>query len=303
MGLDTNGIKFLLSCKRKDVCFDKTLMIGRQILNLDLEELKSNLDLFNYNLTSEQIKKELYDLSGGYGEGVLKLLGAKEIDSLDYSNYEGANILHDMNYPVNQSMYQQYDVVLESGSLEHIFNFPVSIANCMNMVKQGGHFLLSTPVNNIMGHGFYQFSPEVFFRVVNPESGFEIERMIVFEYSADQQWYSVVDPKIVKQRVELLNSSATYLMMQARRVSVKPILAKFPQQSDYEDAWQGLENYYTKIAQDRDNHPRNQESSVPVRKIIKQFVPEFLLNLYRAYVFTQKVKFDPKFYKKIKPTD
>jgi hypothetical protein len=29
-----------------------------------------------------------------------------------------------------------------------------------------------TPANNQMGHGFYQFSPELFFRVFSQENGY-----------------------------------------------------------------------------------------------------------------------------------
>jgi hypothetical protein len=302
MGLDTNGVKFLLSCKQKGVSFERTMMVGRQILNLELDELKACFDKFNKNISAEHLEK-VYSGSDGYAEELLRYLGAKHIDSIDYSAYEGANILHDMNLPVEPILHKKFSTVLESGSLEHIFNFPVSIANCMNMVEVGGHFIIITPVNNIMGHGFYQFSPEVFYRVVNPQNGFEVERMIIFEYAPHQQWYQVADPQTVKQRVELMNSYATYLMIQAKRVSDLPILSVFPQQSDYVDAWEGKENYYTQHARDRDNHQRNQENVIRYKKLIKNFVPESLLEIYRAIIYSRKVKFDPKFYTKINPED
>ena len=302
MGLDTNGVKFLLSCKKKGVSFQRTMMIGRQILNLELDELKACFHQFSINVSPEQVEK-VHSGSDGYSEALLRYLGASQIDSIDFSAYEGANVLHDMNLPIESSLHKKYSTVLESGSLENIFNFPVSIANCMNMVEVGGHFIIITPVNNIMGHGFYQFSPEIFYRVVNHENGFEVERMIIFEYAPYQQWYLVTDPQIVKQRVELMNSNATYLMIQARRVSETPILKIFPQQSDYVDAWEGKENYYTQHARDRDNHQRNQENIIRYKNLIKNFVPEQLLEIYRAINYSRKVKFDPKFYTKINPED
>lgn len=302
MGLDTNGIKFLLSCHRKGVSFERTLMIGRQILNLELDELKECFSKFNIKIPETQLR-HIYTGSDGYSEELLRYLGAKHIDSLDYSAYEGANILHDMNLPVSAALHKQYSLVLESGSLEHIFNFPVSIANCMNMVAVGGHFIIITPVNNIMGHGFYQFSPEVFYRVINEENGFKLERMVIFEYDARQQWYLVADPQVVKQRVELMNANATYLMIQAKRVHDGPIMSTYPQQSDYVDAWEGRENYYTQNARDRDNHPRNQENLMRYKNTLKKFVPEVLLEIYRAYNYSRKVKYDPKFYTKINPED
>lgn len=297
MGLDTNGIKFLLSSHRNGISLRRTLMVGRQILNLDFQEFKRNLKGFGLYKSDDQVEN-LLAVDGGYAEGFLKTLGAETIDSLDYSNYEGANLLHDMNLVIPDGLKRKYDLVLESGSLEHIFNFPVSMANCMEMVAEGGHLLIITPVNNIMGHGFYQFSPEVFYRVLNNRNGFEIEQMLIFEYSPDEKWYSVDDPKLVKQRVELMNSSATYLCVRAKRIKVVDVLTQFPQQSDYEDAWEGRENYYSRLAQDRDTIDKQNDPFVP-KRLIKRVLPKFFLEVYRAYIQARKVKFNPRFYKEI----
>ncbi len=81
--------------------------------------------------------------------------------SLDCSDYEHCDIVHDMNRPIDPSHHGTFDVVIDGGSLEHIFNFPVAVANCMNLVKVGGSVFIFTPANNHMGHGFYQFSPDV----------------------------------------------------------------------------------------------------------------------------------------------
>ena len=66
----------------------------------------------------------------------------------------------------------KYTLVIDGGCLEHIFNFPVAIKNCMEMLQEGGHFIGITPANNLMGHGFYQFSPELYFRIFSKENGF-----------------------------------------------------------------------------------------------------------------------------------
>jgi hypothetical protein len=297
MGLDTNGIKFVLSCRKNGTSFRRTLMVGRQILNLEFQELRKDLQGFSLFSSDDQVRNLLSSYQG-YSEGLLKLLGAETIDSLDYSNYEGANLLHDMNLPIPDEWKAKYDTVLESGSLEHIFNFPVSIANCMDMVAENGRLIVITPVNNIMGHGFYQFSPEVFYRVLNERNGFEIESMLIFEYSPEEKWFQVEDPKKVKRRVELMNSSATYLCVRAKRTKIKPIMVQFPQQSDYEDAWEGRENYYSRLAQDRDSIDKQTDPFVP-KKLIKSILPKFFLDVFRAFRLVKKVKFNPDFYKEV----
>jgi hypothetical protein len=61
---------------------------------------------------------------------LIALLGADEIISIDASGYENATIIHDMNEPA-EDLAEQFDLVIDGGSLEHIFNFPVAILNVM----------------------------------------------------------------------------------------------------------------------------------------------------------------------------
>ena len=127
---------------------------------------------------------------------------------------------------------------MDGGSrLTTVFDFPRAIANCMKMVAVGGHFLGVTPTNNLMGHGFYQFSPELFFRVLTPENGFVMERMIAFEMTPLAAWYEVTDPAQARGRVKLTNRRPTCLLIQARKVARVPLLTVTPQQSDYAVKW------------------------------------------------------------------
>src|SRR5262249_13058363 len=125
--------------------------------------------------------RAIKDESGGYCEGFLKRLGASEVVSVDASDYEGASVVHDMNQPVPASMYESFTAVIDSGTLEHVFNFPVAVKNCMEMVSRGGHFLGITPANNLMGHGFYQFSPELLYRIFSPANGYQIRKLMICE--------------------------------------------------------------------------------------------------------------------------
>jgi hypothetical protein len=172
-----------------------------------------------------------------YAEPFFALLGASDTVSIDASSYEGASIVHDMNMPIGENLKDAFSVVIDGGSLEHIFNFPVAIRNCMEMVQIGGHYLGITPANNFMGHGFYQFSPELYYRIFSKENGFAVERIIIFESVTNAQWLQVVDPDSIKKRVELINSKPTYLLVHARKIENRPVFAHPPQQSDYVHTW------------------------------------------------------------------
>jgi len=236
MGLDKNSTRFLLYCRNLGVDFEQTAMIGRQELHLRKRALQSVFASFGTAI-DEQLAELIISQNHGYAEPLLTFLGAKDVHSFDKSGYENATHLHDMNLVIPDRFKQQYTTVLDGGSLEHIFNFPVAIKNCMEMVRVGGHYLASTPANNFMGHGFYQFSPELYFSVLTPENGFEIKSMIAFEDRPDARWYAVKSPMEVRGRVTLTNSAPVYLLVVAQKLAHVTVFATPPQQSDYVPKW------------------------------------------------------------------
>jgi hypothetical protein len=143
--------------------------------------------------------------------------------------------------PIPATFHGRFTAVVDGGSLEHVFNFPAAIKNCMEMVEVGGHLLAITPVNNMAGHGFYQFSPELFFRILSAGNGFVVDRILLAEVRPRPQWYRVIDPAVAGHRVEFKTGRPAYLYIQARRVGDGPILATPPMQSDYSREWQQRE--------------------------------------------------------------
>jgi hypothetical protein len=236
MGLDVQGLKFLLGAHRRGVRFHTTAMIGRQELFVDPISLRRLLSASGISADPEVAARVLTE-AGGFAEPLLKLLGAEHTTSIDASAYEGASVVHDMNLPLRDDLRNAFSLVIDAGTLEHIFNFPTAIKSCMEMIAEGGHLLIMTPANNFTGHGFYQFSPELFFRIFSASNGFVVDRAIVCETSPEAPWYQVTDPAAAGRRVELTTTRPTYIMVQARRVRLVPIFAEIPQQSDYTVLW------------------------------------------------------------------
>jgi hypothetical protein len=140
-----------------------------------------------------------------------------------------------MNHPIPEALKGTYQTVIDSGTLEHVFNFPVAIKNCMELIKINGHYIGITPCNNFFGHGFYQFSPELYYRVFSKENGFEVQKMIFFIDDNSTSFFDVKDPAVVRERVILNNAYPSYLFVFARKVSQEEIFKNVPQQSDYEN--------------------------------------------------------------------
>jgi hypothetical protein len=234
MGLDVNGTKFLLYARLNGVDFASTAMIGRQEMQVSSEQLAVNLNAFGFKPADANGL-----VANEYAEEFFRFLGSHEVVSFDVSQYEGAAVVHDFNQPIADEYKGRYSVVLDGGTLEHVFNYPTAIKNCMEMVRVGGHFLAIAPTNNQMGHGFYQFSPELFYRVLSAENGFKVEKMIIFEEAPGSPWYEVADPDVVKERVGLTNTQSTMLLIIARKTAKADIFRAMPQQSDYTAAWAG----------------------------------------------------------------
>jgi hypothetical protein len=88
-----------------------------------------------------------------------------------------------------------------------------------------------------MGHGFWQFSPEMIFRALSPTNGYEVEALFLHEMIGDGPWYLVSDPEQVQSRVELCNRVPTYVLTIAKRIRRTEIFAESPLESDYVDLW------------------------------------------------------------------
>lgn len=236
MGLDVNGTRFIIYARERGVDLSRTAMIGRQGLHLRPADLATVLKKSGVTIDKQTISR-IFEADGGYAEELFRSLGANEVHSFDHSEYEGATHIHDMNQPIAAEHTQQYSMVLDGGSLEHIFNLPVAMKNCMEMVRVGGHYLGITPANNFLGHGFYQFSPELYFSIFTPANGYEIVDLLAFEDRPHSRWYTVKSPAEVRGRVTLINSAPVYLLVIARRIEAVEPFRISPQQSDYVAIW------------------------------------------------------------------
>jgi SAM-dependent methyltransferase len=235
MGIDLNSVQLLIQAQKSGVSFRKIATLGRQRLLGDRDVLVSVLRRSGYEVPASLARK-LMDPETEYAEDFLRLLGAERICAIDFSDFEGAQMLHDMNYPIPDSLIDSFDLVLDGGTLEHIFDLPNSLRNAAQMVRPNGWFISLTQTNNFCGHGFYQFSPELFYRFFCPKNGYKTEECLIWEDIPRSVFYRVPDPDAVQTRINLTSKYGTYMMVRARRIghSSRDFV---PQQSDYVRLW------------------------------------------------------------------
>lgn len=161
---------------------------------------------------------------GDYGERLLKAMGAHQIVAVDASDYEGADVTHDMNLPVPSELCDRFDMVIDGGTLEHVFTPSVALANMMKMVRVGGSLIIWTPANNLCGHGFYQFSPEFFFSTLTDEHGFDLRHVSLVEcvfpsvsLVAPRRAFQVRSPHEAHRRIEVQSKRPLMLLTHAVR--------------------------------------------------------------------------------------
>jgi SAM-dependent methyltransferase len=229
-------VAFLLRSKRAGVSFEACATIGRQGLDLSPSGVRGAFRAAGLEPPDRELTLQLS--SSEWAEPLLTHLGASTIVSFDASDFEGATERVDLNLPIPDRLRESFSCVIDVGTLEHIFNFPVAIQNLMQLVKPGGHLLLITPSNNEAGHGFFQFSPELLFRVFERRFGFALNEMLVHEPGRlPPRWYQVTDPAAVGSRAEFRSRKVTYMYVRSQRVGSVSLFDPFPQQSDYSAAW------------------------------------------------------------------
>lgn len=244
MGLSFHDTKRLWEARVAGQSFESTLIVSRQQLFLHPHEAAALRRSVRERSPGEAPVLEQYRF-GDYADLHLRpILGAKSLESMDFSDYEGASLVHDLNLPVPEEWHVRFDAVIEAGTLEHIFNFPVAIRNIMMLVKPGGAVYLTLVANNLCGHGFYQFSPELVFRIFSVENGFASPRVVLLEgtFPAMERvpvhaCYEVTDPAKVGRRVGLQSNRPVMMIVEARKIAHCEPFKVPPQQSDYAVAW------------------------------------------------------------------
>lgn len=237
MGINTSFANLLVQARLQGVEFSDTLTIGRQSLTIprrELSRMAARLGLGDTGPFDEHDFAEHF---------LSDFLGARSVRALDYSDYQQAEIVHDLNQPLAPELHNAFDTLIDGGSIEHIFDIRQVLANYMALVRTGGSIFILTTANNLCGHGFYQFSPEFFYRVFGSGNGFETREVVLIESpllsvekSRHSHYFHANNPAEVGKRIQLVNCRPTMIFVHARKISDQPPFSAPPLQSDYSDS-------------------------------------------------------------------
>lgn len=245
MGVDLASLNFLVS--HKEYVRGNTLQIGRQGLHYAgswADRTGNKVKISNEILSRNGVGFSAEDtVNGGDGhtEKLFLMLGAKTVDTLDYSRYENCTIVHDMNLPIDKSYHGKFDFIFDSGTIEHIFDVKTVVENIKAMLKVGGAASITTNCNGFLGHGFYQFSPEFFRTLFSSEAGFKILDLSIAELTSDESFTVYSVPDVTKGDRQEMKTSANphYICFLAQKVEESD--KRNYQQSDYLKIWGELQ--------------------------------------------------------------
>jgi len=234
MGLERFAAEMILGLAANGETIGPVGMLGRQHLNLHDTEWARAIQA-RLKIKMDDIVTDADDI---FAESFFERVGAASVDSLDFSPYQGANLIHDMNDPLPDSLKGRFQLLHDGGTMEHVFHIPHYLANCMKLLQVGGFYVGVVPADQWMGHGFYQFSPELLFRVFSEANGFRLRAHGFGVRGRKSRVYAMPDDRHWKGRMQPLFEDQTLLLIVAQKMAdVEPFAKGWPQQSDYASRW------------------------------------------------------------------
>ena len=221
MGISFHEYKFLEHTFEFNK-FGNVLTLGKQEIILDSFD-KKRLSLSDNSCIDDQYIDRL----------LIKNFNANSVKSIDNSNFEGADIIADMNKPID-NINEKFDTIIDFGTSEHIFNVTQNLKNISKLCKVGGTILHALPANNNCGHGFWQFSPELFFSLYSEINGFSNTEIFIFNTHNKYEWWKVNKQK-AGERLELSSEVPLYIAVKTNKKFDQDNI--IVQQSDYVERW------------------------------------------------------------------
>jgi SAM-dependent methyltransferase len=228
MGIDLHSLNFLRFVHKTHGNFGKTVTLARHGLHVTKTIAD---DDFNKAIVEKAKAKNEYFID----ETLKRVFGSSSVDSIDFSDYQDATIIHDLNMPIDKNT-PQFDTVIDAGTSEHIFSINTALANARNLCKPNGTLIHILPANNFCGHGFWQFSPELFIGLYCEANGFRDTEVYLAKLDDPKRWFRLVN-FAHGGRANFFSSLRVHLMVKTVKLNGVKGQIFPPQQLDYTELW------------------------------------------------------------------
>lgn len=232
MGLGRSAIALLLEEAALRPFSGKIATLGRQTIGANAEQIKAEFKRFGVVPRHEP--------TAVTDDQLFRMMGFSGVESFDNDDYEKATHILDLNQnSMPQEILGQFDVVLDGGTLEHVFHVPNAMRNALSLLKPGGRIIFLSPSTNHVDHGFYMFSPTLFMDYLLT-NGFSIQTFYFIRYSLNsrKKWraYAYERDSFRHFSIGSLDSRPYMNFVVATKIPGATI-DKIPQQTFYLDQW------------------------------------------------------------------
>jgi len=191
MGISIGRIKLL-----KDIINHNKVNLDRVLTYGVLHTNSSNKEIAK--LVGKEVLSKYHSDEILHQDDMFKQLGFTEVNSLDYYPHEKPTFMLDLNRPIPSEYKSNYDLIYDGGTMEHCFNVPMVLENTIKYLKKGGTVIHVNPMSGQVGHGFYQFSPTLYFDFY-AANGFDNLKMEVYiQLSKKKYAYTIPNNKLNK---------------------------------------------------------------------------------------------------------
>jgi hypothetical protein len=192
MGLTAKNLKYILRVRKKYGIKGPILTFGNQDIYSTKEDVMKWIEEIGlplkvpstiyYSTSKEVIKINKEALNYIHAKTFFEFLDIPQDQYYDIDKFpfDKPVILHDLEKPFDAHYHNFFNFVVDSGTMEHIFDVKSVMNNIVQITKVGGYVLQLIPAQNFLNHGFYQFSPTFFYDFYT-SNGFEIVESYVIE--------------------------------------------------------------------------------------------------------------------------
>jgi SAM-dependent methyltransferase len=193
MGLLAPVAEFILTEHSYQKIEGNVLFIGRQTTFLNKHSL--SLLLKKYQITTQipgDVEIDTSTIGGRQGRFItdkyfMKALGVQNLRFIDVSDYEGADIVADLGYPVDSSLHEQFDFIYNGGCLDNMFNPAGAMVNFSKMLKPGGRIVCMESASSY-NSPYLIYSPGWFFDYY-VTNGFSDCKVYVCSYKSGEELF------------------------------------------------------------------------------------------------------------------
>ena len=230
------------------------LTLGRQTIAMTYEQLIELSQQEGFLISEDDLKRITVsqDQKTRFGKGTgyisddvfFSLFGIRQIHVMDVSDYEGADIIHDLNMPIPESLKDQFDFIIDGGTFDHLVDVRVAFENVVKMLTVGGRIFQWNAASNFTGAAYISFGPDLFY-----------DYYVLNQFADCKVYVAEVDSLAPRELWDLyeFEGSDQYDHFKSNRIQMTVVLAekgsystwdKIPIQAQYRDAllWQAYRN-------------------------------------------------------------